>query len=237
MCSALPQLSIGSTRGTRKSTSIISQTEISSPEEGLTTPGPRNATDISPNNCFVQFPKIAFLIGSESDGGITSEPVLQCQICLVSRLHLRPASSPKIRSDTRPAILPCGHIFGHRCLAKWLRTHDACPCCRLRLRRAVCGHRVEPRVVDSSSIFHLPPTLSDGGVIGDLCRMCREQRHEEAEDDRFLRLRKAYSEARDVWRASGDERDHRAMEAARADFEELGFASSVARLKLDHAEW
>ncbi|KAK7956624.1 uncharacterized protein PG986_005846 [Apiospora aurea] len=213
-----------------KSTSIISQTEISSPEESLTTPGPRTVTDISPNNCFVQFPKIAFLVDSEGDGGIISEPVLECQICLVSRLELRPASSPKIKSDTRPAILPCGHIFGHRCMAKWLRTHDACPCCRLRLRHPVCRHRVEPRVVDSGSIFHLPRTLSDGGT-------CREQRHEEAEAARFLRLRKAYSKARDVWRASGDARDHRAMEAARADFEELGFASSVARLKLDHAEW
>ncbi|KAK8080120.1 hypothetical protein PG997_007938 [Apiospora hydei] len=220
-----------------KSTSIISQTEIGSPEESLTHPEPRTVTDISPNNCFVQFPKIAFLVGSEGDGRLTSEPVLGCQICLVSRLDLRPASSPKIKSDTRPAILPCGHIFGHRCLAKWLRTHDACPCCRLRLRHPACRHRVEPRVVDSSSIFHLPRTLSDGGVIGDLCRTCREQRHEEAEAARFLRLRKEYSEARDVWRASGDARDHRAMEAARADFEELGFASSVARLKLDHAEW
>ncbi|KAK8090588.1 hypothetical protein PG994_000093 [Apiospora phragmitis] len=220
-----------------KSTSIISQTEIRSPEESVTNTGPRTVTGISPDNCFVQFPKIAFLVGPEGDDGIASEPVLECQICLVSSLHLRPASSPKIKSDTRPAILPCGHIFGHRCLAKWLRTHDACPCCRLRLRHRACRHRVEPRVVDASSVFHLPRTLADGGAVGDLCRPCRAQRHEEAEAARFLRLRRAYREARNVWRASGDARDHRAMEAARADFEELGFASSVARLRLEQAEW
>ncbi|KAK8105737.1 uncharacterized protein PG998_003790 [Apiospora kogelbergensis] len=240
MHSALPQVTIGSTgplQGAMKSIPIISETEISDSENSFDTLGIRTAVNISPDNCFVRCPKITFLVGS--DGG-TNRPgahAMECQICRVSTLHLRPASSPKIKSDTRPAMLPCGHVFGHRCLAKWLRSHDACPCCRLRLRHRDCGHRVEPRVVDSSSIFRLPRTLPDGGVIGDLCHKCREQRHEETEAARFLRLRNAYVQARDVWRASGDVRDHRAMEVARADFEELGFVSSVARLKLDHTEW
>ncbi|KAK8128070.1 hypothetical protein PG984_009178 [Apiospora sp. TS-2023a] len=218
-----------------KSQTIVSYTEVSEHEETYPTPAsPASniATDIAPINCFVRCPKITFLAGPE--GG---EHALECQICLISRLEIRAASSPKIKSDTRPAILPCGHVFGHRCLSKWLRSHSACPCCRLRLRHHGCGHRVEPRVVDSSSIMHLPRTLSDGGVVGALCRTCREKRHEEAEAARLLRLRKAYCEARDVWRASGDARDQRAMEEARDDFEEVGFVSSMARLKLDHAEW
>ncbi|KAK7927588.1 hypothetical protein PG985_004586 [Apiospora marii] len=222
-----------------KSQPTISHTEVSGFEESFHTPGSNIATDIAPRNCFVRCPKITFLIGPEGGDYDASagEHALECQICLVSKLEIRPASSPKIKSDTRPAILPCGHVFGHRCLAKWLRSHSACPCCRLRLRHCGCGHRVEPRVVDPSSILHLPRTLSDGGVIGDLCGTCREQRHQEAQAARLLQLRMAYCEARDVWRASGDVRDQRAMEAARDDFEELGFASSVARLKLDHAEW
>ncbi|KAK8868882.1 hypothetical protein PGQ11_007460 [Apiospora arundinis] len=242
MHSGLAQMTIGSTQslqGTMKSIPIINETEISGSEDGFDTSGLRTTVHISPDNCFVRCPKITFLVDPEGGNDSPGGRALECQICRVSTLPLilRPASSPKIKSDTRPAILPCGHVFGHRCLAKWLRSHDACPCCRLKLRHRGCSHRVEPRVVDSSSIFHLPRTLPDGGVVGDLCHKCREQRQEEAETDRFLRLRKAYKEARDVWRASGDARDHRAMEAARADFEELGFVSSVARLTLDHAEW
>ena len=32
-----------------------------------------------------------------------------------------------------PAQLPCGHIFGHRCAAKWLKKSKTCPTCRTKL--------------------------------------------------------------------------------------------------------
>ena len=33
----------------------------------------------------------------------------------------------------RPVELPCGHIFGHRCAARWLKQAKTCPTCRERL--------------------------------------------------------------------------------------------------------
>ena len=33
----------------------------------------------------------------------------------------------------RPAKLPCGHVFGHRCAARWLKQAKSCPTCRTKL--------------------------------------------------------------------------------------------------------
>jgi len=29
--------------------------------------------------------------------------------------------------------LPCGHAFDKVCLSTWLKDHDSCPCCRVKL--------------------------------------------------------------------------------------------------------
>lgn len=33
----------------------------------------------------------------------------------------------------RPAKLPCGHVFGHRCAARWIEQAKSCPMCRSNL--------------------------------------------------------------------------------------------------------
>lgn len=58
-----------------------------------------------------------------------------CLICFVKHHH----ENPETFSTEHPCRLPCGHIIGRACAAKWLRPHpegsnaNSCPFCRRRL--------------------------------------------------------------------------------------------------------
>ncbi|KAK7998251.1 CCA tRNA nucleotidyltransferase- mitochondrial [Apiospora arundinis] len=161
MHSGLAQMTIGSTQslqGTMKSIPIINETEISGSEDGFDTSGLRTTVHISPDNCFVRCPKITFLVDPEGGNDSPGGRALECQICRVSTLPLilRPASSPKIKSDTRPAILPCGHVFGHRCLSQVATLARRLPVLPLE----IAASRLQPPggAARRRLQFHIPPT-------------------------------------------------------------------------------
>jgi len=61
-----------------------------------------------------------------SDNRVTSGPRQTCHICL--------QECDTISTETGiiecPIRLPCSHVIGSACIAKWLRTNNTCPICR-----------------------------------------------------------------------------------------------------------
>ncbi|RMJ08942.1 hypothetical protein CDV36_011428 [Fusarium kuroshium] len=82
--------------------------------------------------------------------------------------------------DHRATILPCGHIFGDRCIAQYLNGCEkvgldpTCPACRTKLEHEKCVHACLGMPVPSRQtlICTVPPTLSEGGKITGLCCVC-----------------------------------------------------------------
>lgn len=56
----------------------------------------------------------------------------KCSICLEQYPHPKACSiAVKAMNLERPVKLPCGHVFGDKCLKRWLGGgHDDCPLCR-----------------------------------------------------------------------------------------------------------
>lgn len=48
----------------------------------------------------------------------------------VSRRTAEAACPVCLEKFRDPEATPCGHVFCRECLAKWLKTHSACPSCR-----------------------------------------------------------------------------------------------------------
>ncbi|KAI1121126.1 hypothetical protein F5Y10DRAFT_272393 [Nemania abortiva] len=75
-------------------------------------------------------------------------------------------------------ILPCGHVFGDRCIrGHFLAQRDlACPACGFRMTYR-CGHAIPPAIIPiagSSSIRDtFPLTIPEGGPIPSQCKQCR----------------------------------------------------------------
>lgn len=115
----------------------------------------------------------------------TSRPVyidLTCRICLDSKLEM-PAqfSQPSATGNTEPfTVIPCGHIFGHNCLLKyvndkiWNNGAPTCPICRFSFRYSEWRHQIPIRSYDAwlKRRGQLPLTAAEGGRAHPSCFSC-----------------------------------------------------------------
>ncbi|KAI1171201.1 hypothetical protein F4777DRAFT_583136 [Nemania sp. FL0916] len=100
---------------------------------------------------------------------------VECQIC-TKKLAVTKRPDSKHETFT---MLPCGHVFGYKCVKHWLEQADRpnCPQCRTKMVYA-CGCQVRPTEMRGGPSFNphskLPPVLLDAG--GDLprCPRCME---------------------------------------------------------------
>ncbi|KAI1828564.1 hypothetical protein F4861DRAFT_8575 [Xylaria intraflava] len=77
------------------------------------------------------------------------------------------------------SVLPCGHFFGSKCLARWLDHLEdngvcpTCPLCRFELAYD-CGHNIPPREYNPllARKEHMPMTIPEGGSLPSLCEDC-----------------------------------------------------------------
>jgi hypothetical protein len=56
-------------------------------------------------------------------------PAQECSICYDSLTTVPPPVTDG--SERAVTIVNCGHVFGQRCLAAWMRGHRTCPLCRI----------------------------------------------------------------------------------------------------------
>ncbi|KAJ8128413.1 hypothetical protein O1611_g5222 [Lasiodiplodia mahajangana] len=80
----------------------------------------------------------------------------------------------------RTVVLPCGHVFGDRCIREKLAQKDlVCPSCGFRMTYVRCGHAITPAIIplgsaDSRSIRDtFPLTIPEGGPRPTQCKECR----------------------------------------------------------------
>ncbi|KAM9881062.1 hypothetical protein VDGL01_04873 [Verticillium dahliae] len=158
----------------------------------------------TPDKSFVPCPQITFLV----DG----PPDIVCTICRVSVLSLSPeGDSARLAGQTdkdnrTPAIMPCGHLACAGCLSTWFEEHDTCPFCRYRLVYRKCGHKIQLRRMTEGSIYLIPATIPDGGVIPDLCFCCHEEELRRTAEIKLEACRRRFRTARGRFQASmGDE--------------------------------
>ncbi|KAI0132683.1 hypothetical protein BJ170DRAFT_614920 [Xylariales sp. AK1849] len=182
---------------------------------------------IPEDTCYIPSPLITFLV-DEVD-------YLVCQICCTSKMGLHERTIKII--DTQPASLPCGHVYGYRCLIKWFRCHDVCPTCRMSLRHSGCNHKVEPHVLDMENILSVPKTIPEGGVLDEFCRPCRLKQDEEHEIHSFHQLKREFREARALYHVVKTAEAKKAMMALRGKFENLPKESRRRRIKSIFGIW
>ncbi|KAK3688570.1 hypothetical protein B0T22DRAFT_157838 [Podospora appendiculata] len=114
--------------------------------------------------CFIPCPRLTFLIHKPDN--------LVCQICQETRLTFASHRNTTTEwADNTPAILPCGHVFGFRCLERWLQISNTCAICRLAIRYE-CGHRIPPVAITAGTVLFLPRTIPYGGTIPSKCTQC-----------------------------------------------------------------
>lgn len=121
-------------------------------------------------------------------------PELKCGICWASQLEVRGAEHAY--TDATPAILPCGHFAGAKCLEKWHAKHPGqCPFCREVFRYKVCGHVMKAKPIDKTTLDILPRTLPDDGRLPDRCVCCLMQAAQ-AEKGKLKQLARDFMQAR-----------------------------------------
>jgi hypothetical protein len=114
---------------------------------------------------YIPDPRESLLIHRES---------LYCSICF-GRLEL---VGPTLRFSNPdfelPALLPCGHVIGAKCLEEWMKMNTICPCCLYKLVHKTCHHTVKPWVLTEASILYTPRTIPRGGKVKEECKRCRK---------------------------------------------------------------
>lgn len=177
--------------------------------------------------CFVPSPMITFLIDEPDD--------LVCQVCQQTPLKLAiTAESP---NPGLTSILPCGHIFCHGCIDHWLASHDSCPFCRTVLTHADCKHQVQPRFIAQDTIHTLPPTLANGGAIGDLCFKCAAKDRREISLERWADSAKKFKAARQEAEELGTDEAIENMRKAQKAFERIPEDDLWVLLRRRHRHW
>lgn len=148
--------------------------EHASPQPEQPSPRPtsaeRRSSERPSHNNYVENPRVTFLL---------EDALITCEICYESELILtRPHATIR---DSTPAIFPCGHVFGLKCINEWLESHSTCPTCRLELRHKKCGHPVKAGPIHTLNVMKIPRTIPRGGLIEGSCGKCwNRMRQEEA---------------------------------------------------------
>jgi len=130
-----------------------------------------------------------------------------CPICQENYNH--PITSGFTSEE--PCKLPCGHIFGTRCISNWYATTNAptCPLCRFPQEYKKCKHLIPTRKVSDH-----PPLLTHESQRPDYCRIVCDVLREHLEVRRNV-WEKAVEDAewllRSLWPTVGDD-----VEAVRA---------------------
>ncbi|KAI1169528.1 PEBP-like protein [Nemania sp. FL0916] len=118
-----------------------------------------------------------------------------CQICRHRPLTISPRARPFILEGSvepldqlvnmfihgfeQTALLPCGHVFGARCLRQEYsgQRHLVCPSCGFQMTYASCGHAIPPAIVPINSAGSVrdtfPLTIPEGGLKPSHCKECR----------------------------------------------------------------
>jgi hypothetical protein len=168
-----------------------------------------------PSESYIPCPKITFLIDKPRN--------LMCQICYESRLDLR---TDRIwLADRTPAILPCGHVAGLRCLKHWF-SHLAsegkapcCPFCRVKLEYPECGHTVPERPITRENVHLLPATLQGGGEISNRFWECSRPGLRVVAAELMQARKAAFLEARERALTTGLEEDELILVQRKREFE------------------
>lgn len=90
---------------------------------------------------------------------------LQCSICRET------LGEPNYDGEIETAhVLPCSHIFGSACIARWLDAspHHDCPTCRRSMIYKICGHPIEALDVSKQP---QNVTIED---MPEKCLLCRQ---------------------------------------------------------------
>lgn len=167
---------------------------------------------MQPTCCYVPDPKYSFLFAPD--------PVqLQCTICTDSDLFLSWARQRN--KDNDPALLPCGHVFGLKCLNYWLQTQDTCPICRFELRYELCKHPINPRRLTRENVLFVPSTLPEGGTVGMQCSQCQRETDQRVATDLCMQLAGRYYERKERYDQTGWEADWKKMTQAAEDLDRV----------------
>ncbi|KAK4103687.1 hypothetical protein N658DRAFT_505346 [Parathielavia hyrcaniae] len=167
----------------------------------------------SQTSYYIADPKYTFLFGPTPNDDLT------CAICTQSPLTLPWSREPSRDSD--PSLLPCGHVFGHRCLQIWLKTNDTCPACRFRLRYDLCKHPIRPRRLTREGLLLVPPTVPDGGAVGDQCGRCQARTDQIVIFELCAPLAERYYELRTTHERTGSEADRTKMVYAKGQLDKV----------------
>lgn len=179
---------------------------------------PRDTGAPEAGRCFFPNPKITFLIDQPDN--------LVCQICQHSRLVFQQKPEPQSMEkfpDSVPAIMPCGHVAGARCLRRWLRGHETCPFCRQELVYGKCGHRAPPRHITAEEMFLIPTTIPEGGAIPELCLRCYKVSLRASAEARYEACRRRFVQARCRFLTSNSQADATILLHRKADLESIMF--------------
>jgi hypothetical protein len=172
------------------------------------------ANPASQASSFVPDPKYTFLFTFNRE-----DNALTCVICADSHLILPwPGEAVK---DNDPSLLPCGHIFGTKCLEIWLQTHDTCPTCRFRLKYELCEHSIPARRLTRENVMFIPRTIPDGGAVGDQCAECRARTGQRVAAELCVHLARRYYECKGRYEERGLETDRRVTEEAKAELNKV----------------
>ncbi|KAK1834345.1 hypothetical protein QBC39DRAFT_369253 [Podospora conica] len=116
---------------------------------------------------------------------------IACEICHKAELSV--GLPPETALDHIAAILPCGHVFGQKCIKGWLESNTTCPTCRFDLSYPCKRHCVPAVPINVHTILWIPKTIARGGRIQSVCPTCREHelhqqaRHLYQDVSRFIR--------------------------------------------------
>ncbi|KAK4155806.1 hypothetical protein C8A00DRAFT_31359 [Chaetomidium leptoderma] len=149
----------------------------------------------------------------------TDTDEIKCVICKHTKLSL-PQDREQVE-DSNPSFLPCGHVFGKKCLDVWLKTNNTCPICRFKLRHELCKHPISPRRLTKETYIYTPTSIPCGGTIPVQCHHCRRETDQKVGAELCIPLARTYYDLKNIFERTGSEAYGRAMAQAEKDLDKL----------------
>ncbi|ORY65791.1 uncharacterized protein BCR38DRAFT_511268 [Pseudomassariella vexata] len=156
-------------------------------------------------------PNVLEFFNADGDLRGNTQLKIECQICNSGLAIMEPPTTAEenelLDQENQKEIwtsLPCGHMFGHKCLDTWLnrsgRSDPTCPVCRKSLTHRRCGHRVELKEMQLEDGFNI--RVDAGRVLGpdeDLppkCKACQTRTSQSSGWDSFSEQRHSSPQSR-----------------------------------------